>query len=94
MIDKFVRVLRAVCVPLLAVSLFASDRSAHAQGTMGQLAGPMSSDELHMHLDRFLEFDLDQALAIGPLHQAYLAEFRVLREGRIAAFLELSLIHI
>jgi hypothetical protein len=48
----------------------------------------MSSDELHMHLDRFLDFDIDQALAMGSHHEAYLLEFRALREGRIAEFLK------
>lgn len=79
--------LLSILLLLLGYCLFPSGR-AQAQGTMGQLPGPMSSEELHQHLGRFLEFDIDEALSMGALHAAYLVEFKELRDGRIAAFIE------
>ena len=88
MIGQLTALLRLVCVPVVSLSMLFPASAASAQGTMGQLPGPMSSEELHQHLGRFLEFDIDEALLMGALHAAYLVEFKELREGRIAAFLE------
>lgn len=60
--------------------------SVWGQGTTGSLPGPVNSQELGRYADRLGLSDA-QRLAIEPAHDAYRAQFRLLREGEIAAFL-------
>ena len=88
MIDRLSALLRLVCLVLAPMSALFLGPAVHGQGTMGQLPDPMSSEELQTHLGRYLDFDVDQALRIGPMHEEYLIEFKALRDGRITAWLE------
>ena len=79
--------LRFVILLLVTAVPFSIGSSVSAQGNFGQLPGPASSEELHQHLGRYLEFDISRAVDIGTLHEQYLADYKVLREGRIARWL-------
>ena len=79
------RALLALIVLLIA-GVFLTNR-AHAQGTMGMLPGPISTVELDGYAQR-LRLSPQQRRGIDALHDQYKQEFRALREGEIAEFLE------
>lgn len=58
-----------------------------AQGTMGMLPGPISTQELDGYAQR-LALSPQQRRALDAIHDQYKQEFRVLRDGEIAAFLK------
>jgi len=79
-----------VNVPLLIGLLLAAmvlmTAPAGAQGTSGAFAGPISSRQLMRYAQR-LNLSDQQRQALEPIHDEYKRQFRVLRDGEIAAFL-------
>lgn len=61
--------------------------SAAAQGTFGTLPDPISTSDLMGYADR-LDLSPQQRQAILTFHDQYKREFRVLREGEIADYLD------
>lgn len=73
---------------LLAILMtLALDREVVAQGTSGTFAGPITSVQLDRYADR-LGLSDQQRMAVESAHDAYKRQFRVLRDGEIAAFLK------
>ncbi len=70
----------------LSVPLITASR-ASAQGTSGTLPNPISSGQLMQYADR-LDLSRQQRGALESMHDEYKRDFRLLREGEIAAFLE------
>jgi hypothetical protein len=70
---------------LAPLALFAPH--AAAQGTMGMLPGPITTQELDGYAKR-LGLSPQQRRAVDGLHDQYKQEFRALREGDIATFLK------
>jgi len=71
-----------VIVPVGLVSV-----PAAAQGTDGALSDPISSRDLTRYADR-LGLSAQQRLALESVHDQYKIQFRALREGDIARFME------
>jgi hypothetical protein len=61
--------------------------SARGQGTDGSTADPISTADLMRYAER-LSLSPQQRTALERLHDEYKAEFRVLRDGEIAAFMD------
>lgn len=81
---------RAVAPVLLVVGLLVSltfTPVAAAQGTQGSLPDPISTRELMRYADR-LDLSAEQRHALESLHDEYKRDFRTLREGEIATFLD------
>lgn len=59
-----------------------------AQGTMGQVADPMSGKELAVYLKRYVQPSFEQWTFIEDSQGGYLEKFAELRDGLIADFLQ------
>jgi Spy/CpxP family protein refolding chaperone len=76
----------ALVALVLGVAVFAVHAPAAAQGTGGALPGPINSRLLEEYGDR-LELSREQRAAWRAIHDEYKQDFRLLREGDIAVFL-------
>jgi len=74
-------------IGLLLAAMVLMTAPAGAQGTSGAFAGPISSRQLMRYAQR-LKLSDQQRQALESIHDEYKRQFRVLRDGEIAAFLE------
>jgi hypothetical protein len=72
---------------LLLAAILLLAPAARGQGTSGSLPGPISSSQLMRFADRLALSD-QQRLAAESIHDDYKRQFRLLRDGEIAAFLQ------
>jgi len=81
------RSLRSLALGAILLVAVALPGVALAQGTGGSLPDPISSRELDQFMDR-LKMDDAQRRATESLHESYLEDFKLLREGEIEKFME------
>jgi hypothetical protein len=74
-------------IGLLLTAMILMTAPAGAQGTSGAFAGPISSRQLMRYAQR-LHLSEEQRQALESIHDEYKRQFRVLRDGEIAAFLK------
>lgn len=81
------RICRTFLFILICATVLIPSRNSEAQGTSGTLPGPINSQQLAVIAER-LHLSASQRLSMELAHDDYRHQFRLLREGEIAAFLE------
>ncbi len=88
-LGKAARFLVAKCwmAAVIVLAAFAAT-PAMAQGTGGALPDPVSGGDLNKFLDRYLDLNPEQWMAVEKAHESYKEEFKRLRENEIQKFLD------
>ncbi|MAH67257.1 MAG: hypothetical protein CMJ27_12930 [Phycisphaerae bacterium] len=75
---------------VIAVALLGIRAAAFGQGASGEVPDPMGLRETRELFERYVDLDDSDWLLIEAMHDDYLADFETLRDGPIAAFLEVG----